>query len=309
MRRPQPRRAVVLLPNGFTLANLFFGVFAIVAASRGDYSRAGAYIVFGGVADALDGRIARATNSGSRFGEELDSLVDAISFGLAPAMIMFFAVLNQQGWDWILCFMFTMCAVIRLARFNVENTGRKKSHFTGLPSPAAGGTLATYYWFSQTDLYTQTMIADLPWHQMLRFIMLGLSFLMISNVQYAAMPTIGYKSLREILGSLLVLGTVVGVIFLPKQFFFPAAMAYVLYGLVATVFIGLLDRLPTKEHDDEDGEEHEDDDGERVVPNVMTDADEDALATRRRRRRRRARGDRPGPTPPTNPNATEDPRG
>ena len=309
MRRPQPRRAVVLLPNGFTLANLFFGVFAIVAASRGDYSRAGAYIVFGGVADALDGRIARATNSGSRFGEELDSLVDAISFGLAPAMIMFFAVLNQQGWDWILCFMFTMCAVIRLARFNVENTGRKKSHFTGLPSPAAGGTLATYYWFSQTDLYTQTMIADLPWHQMLRFIMLGLSFLMISNVQYAAMPTIGYKSLREILGSLLVLGTVVGVIFLPKQFFFPAAMAYVLYGLVATVFIGLLDRLPTKEHDDEDGEEHEDDDGESGVPNVMTDADEDALATRRRRRRRRARGDRPGPTPPTNPNATEDPRG
>lgn len=309
MRRPQPRRAVVLLPNGFTLANLFFGVFAIVAASRGDYSRAGAYIVFGGVADALDGRIARATNSGSRFGEELDSLVDAISFGLAPAMIMFFAVLNQQGWDWILCFMFTMCAVIRLARFNVENTGRKKSHFTGLPSPAAGGTLATYYWFSQTDLYTQTMIADLPWHQMLRFIMLGLSFLMISNVQYAALPTIGYKSLREILGSLLVLGTVVGVIFLPKQFFFPAAMAYVLYGLVATVFIGLLDRLPTKEHDDEDGEEHEDDDGKRIVPNVMTDADEDALATRRRRRRRRARGDRPGPTPPTNPNATEDPRG
>ncbi|MDP1860063.1 MAG: CDP-diacylglycerol--serine O-phosphatidyltransferase [Gemmatimonadaceae bacterium] len=309
MRRPQPRRAVVLLPNGFTLANLFFGVFAIVAASRGDYSRAGAYIVFGGVADALDGRIARATNSGSRFGEELDSLVDAISFGLAPAMIMFFAVLNQQGWDWILCFMFTMCAVIRLARFNVENTGRKKSHFTGLPSPAAGGTLATYYWFSQTDLYTQTMIADLPWHQMLRFIMLGLSFLMISNVQYAALPTIGYKSLREILGSLLVLGTVVGVIFLPKQFFFPAAMAYVLYGLVATVFMGLLDRLPTKVHDDEDGEEHEDDDGERVVPNVMTDADEDALATRRRRRRRRARGDRSGPTPPTNPNATEDPRG
>jgi len=308
MRRPQPRRAVVLLPNGFTLANLFFGVFAIVAASRGDYSRAGAYIVFGGVADALDGRIARATKSGSRFGEELDSLVDAISFGLAPAMIMFFAVLNQQGWDWILCFMFTMCAVIRLARFNVENTGRKKSHFTGLPSPAAGGTLATYYWFSQTDLYTQTMIADLPWHQMLRFIMLGLSFLMISNVQYAKMPTIGYKSLREILGSLLVLGTVVGVIFLPKQFFFPAAMAYVLYGLVATVFIGLLDRLPTKEHDDEDGEEYEDDDEERVVPNVMTDADEDALATRRRRRRRRARGDRPGPTPPTNPNATEDPR-
>lgn len=318
------RRAVVLLPNGFTLANLFFGVFAIVAASRGDFSRAVSYIVFGGIADALDGRVARATNSGSKFGEELDSLVDAISFGLAPTMIIYFAVFNQAGWDWIFCFMFTMCAVIRLARFNVEQAGRKKTHFTGLPSPAAGGTLATYYWFSQTDLYTQTMIANLPWHQMLRFIMLGLSFLMISNVQYAAMPTIGYRSVRQVLGSLLVLGTIFGVIFLPKQFFFPAAMAYVLYGLVATVFIGLLDRLPGNGHEDRDDRgaplvDDEEDDEARLAFDDDASVDERGEApagatstSRRRRRRRRPRGgDR---TPPSNPlpptsNPTEDPRG
>lgn len=317
MRRPQPRRAVVLLPNGFTLANLFFGVFAIVAASRGDFSQAVSYIVFGGVADALDGRVARATNSGSRFGEELDSLVDAISFGLAPTMIIYFAVFNQAGWDWIFCFMFTMCAVIRLARFNVEQAGRKKTHFTGLPSPAAGGTLATYYWFSQTDLYTETMIADLPWHQMLRYIMLGLSFLMISNVQYAAMPTIGYRSIRQILGSLLVIGTIFGVIFLPKQFFFPAAMAYVLYGLVATVFIGLLDRLPGREDAQEDSRDDphalahdlpdEDDDAALPAASVSRAAADEGAGSevRRRRRRRRSRGSRPGsPTdspPPSNP--------
>ncbi|MFP5354311.1 MAG: CDP-diacylglycerol--serine O-phosphatidyltransferase [Gemmatimonadota bacterium] len=314
MARTQPRRAVVLLPNGFTLANLFFGVFAIVAASRGDFSQAVSYIVFGGVADALDGRVARATKSGSRFGEELDSLVDAISFGLAPTMIIYFAVFNQEGWDWILCFMFTMCAVIRLARFNVEQAGRKKTHFTGLPSPAAGGTLATYYWFSQTDLYTQTMIADLPWHQMLRFIMLGLSFLMISNVQYAAMPTIGYRSVKQILGSLLVIGTIAGVIFLPKQFFFPAAMAYVLYGLVATVFIGLLDRLPGNETMDEDEDEADFADRDLVAPQ-RTHATEagaaagDATGARRRRRRRRPpRGERPFPPPDSAPpsNTTED---
>lgn len=307
MARPQPRKAVVLLPNGFTLANLFFGVFAIVAASRGDFERAVSYIVFGGVADALDGRIARATRTGSRFGEELDSLVDAISFGLAPTMIIYFAVFNQEGWDWIFCFLFTMCAVIRLARFNVEQAGRKKTHFTGLPSPAAGGTLATYYWFSQTDLYTQTMIADLPWHQMLRFIMLGLSFLMISNVQYAAMPTIGYRSVKQILGSLLVIGTVVGVIFLPKQFFFPAAMAYVLYGVVATVFIGLLDRLPGT---DAEGEEDERDDESALVSPRELAAD-GAPARRRRRRRRPQRGDRslpPSDTPPHS-HPTEDHRG
>ena len=113
----------------------------------------------GGVADALDGRVARATGTGSRFGEELDSLVDAISFGLAPAMIMYFAVLNTRtAGTGCFVFIFTSCAVMRLARFNVEQAGRKKTHFHGLPSPAAGMTLATYYWFSQTPLYNQTVI-------------------------------------------------------------------------------------------------------------------------------------------------------
>ncbi|MCC6319426.1 MAG: CDP-diacylglycerol--serine O-phosphatidyltransferase [Gemmatimonadaceae bacterium] len=287
MARPLPR-PVVLLPNGFTMANLFFGVFAIVAASRGDYSRAGTYVVLGGIADALDGRVARATRTGSRFGEELDSLVDAISFGLAPALIMYFAVLNQHGWDWIFCFLFTMCAVIRLARFNVEQAGRAKTHFHGLPSPAAGMTLATYYWFSQTPLYTQTMIADLPWHVMLRYIMLALGFLMISNVSYAALPTIGYRTVKEILGSLLVLGTIAGVIFLPKQFFFPALMGYIVYGLARTVFFGLLGRLPRGEFD--------------VGEDDVVGGTEDGLP-RRRRRRRRARSERRddvGQLPPTN---------
>lgn len=290
---PRPlRRTVILLPNGFTLANLFFGVFAIVAASRGDYSRAGAYVVFGGIADALDGRVARATRTGSRFGEELDSLVDAISFGLAPALIMYFAVLNQQGWDWIFVFLFTMCAVIRLARFNVEQAGRAKTHFHGLPSPAAGMTLATYYWFSQTELYTQTMIADLPWHVMLRYIMLGLGFLMISNVSYAAMPTIGLRTWRELMGTLLVVGTIVGVIFLPKQFFFPALMGYVVYGLGRTVFFGLLGRLPQ---------------GELAGEDELLD-DELAREGRLRRRRRRRRGQPVDPSTATLTGTPEEPR-
>lgn len=270
---PRPRRrAVVVLPNGLTLANLFFGIFAIVSASRGDFDAAARYIVFGAVADTLDGRIARATNTGSKFGSELDSLVDAISFGLAPSLIMYFAVLNNTGWDWIFCFLFTAAAVIRLARFNVEQAGRAKTHFTGLPSPAAGMTLATYWWFSQTALYTDTMIGGLPWHQMLRWVMLGLGMLMISNVQYAAVPTVGLRSWRGILGLLLVIGTLIGVIFLPKQFFFPALMCYVLYGIGRTVFLGLLDRLPAGSDDDEaytlvaDGVAVEDHDSPRRRP-------------------------------------------
>jgi len=275
-------RPIILLPNGFTLLNLFFGVFAIVAASRGNYSTAGTYIVLGGVADAIDGRVARATRSGSLFGAELDSLVDAISFGLAPALLMFFAVFNQHGWEWILCFFFTMCAVIRLARFNVEQAGRAKTHFNGLPSPMAGLTLATYYWFRESALYQNPLLVDLPWPVMLRFIMVGLSFLMISQVRYAAVPTIGYRSIREILGSLLVIGTLAGLIFLPKTFFFPAAMAYVIYGVARTVFVGFLDRRSLAELDHE------------LV------GDEDALdAGLHRRRRRRRRAGRHGP-PGTN---------
>ncbi len=293
MREPEARghkrvrRAVVVLPNGFTLINLFFGVFAIVAASRGEFSTAGLYIVFSGIADALDGRVARATRTGSRFGSELDSLVDAISFGLAPALIMYFAVLNREGWDWILVFLYVAFAVIRLARFNVEQAGRAKKYFHGLPSPAAGLTLATYYWFSQTDLYSETMIGDLPWHVVLRYLMLMLGFLMISNVSYPAVPTVGYRKPSEIVGSLVVAGTFLGVLFLPREFFFPALILYVLYGLVKTVVYGLIDRRPAGDDPviSDDGEEA------GVVPTrELLESDVSAAQRKRRRRRRHGRG-------------------
>src|ERR1041385_1128995 len=197
VRRRAVRRAVVLLPNGLTLFNLFCGIYAIILAIRGDFAAAPGFIVLGGIADTLDGRVARATGTGSRFGEELDSLVDAISFGLAPAMIMYFAVLNRSNWEWLLVFIFVSCAVMRLARFNVEQAGRKKTHFHGLPSPPPRITLASYYWFSQTPLYNQAVIlftdsktlADLPWHKILSFLMALLATLMISDVPYPAVPT------------------------------------------------------------------------------------------------------------------------
>lgn len=279
------RRAVVVLPNGFTLVNLFFGIFAIVAASRGDFTTAGLYVVFGGIADALDGRVARATRTGSRFGSELDSLVDAISFGLAPALIMYFAVLNRDGWDWIFVFLYTACAVIRLARFNVEQAGRAKKYFHGLPSPAAGLTLATYYWFSQTDLYSNTMIGDLPWDMVLRYLMLMLAFLMISNVSYPAVPTVGYRKPSEIIGSLVVASTFFGVLFLPKEFFFPALILYVVYGLVKTVVYGLMDRRPSGDAPviSDDDELDEPLTRELLEPELVA-------AQRKRRRRRRNRG-------------------
>ncbi|HEV8234981.1 MAG TPA: CDP-diacylglycerol--serine O-phosphatidyltransferase [Gemmatimonadaceae bacterium] len=248
VRRPTIRRAVVYLPNGFTLFNLFCGIFAIVLASRQNFARAALFVFLGGIADALDGRVARATGSGSRMGEELDSLVDAISFGFAPAMIMYFAVLNTENWQWLFVFLYTACAVLRLARFNVEQAGRAKTYFHGLPSPAAGLTLATYYWFSQTPLYNETIIlftdnktlSELPWHTMLPGLMGLLAVLMVSNVPYSAVPTIGWRSLKQIAASLVLVIALIGAFFRPRQFFFPALLAYVLYGALKWIVLGLI---------------------------------------------------------------------
>jgi CDP-diacylglycerol---serine O-phosphatidyltransferase len=293
----RPRRAVVILPNGATLASLFFGVFAIVAASRSEFDTAARCVVAAGICDALDGRIARATGTGSRFGSELDSLVDAISFGLAPALIMYFAVLNRNGWDWIFAFLFVACAVIRLARFNVEQAGRAKKYFHGLPSPAAGMTLATYFWFSQTSVYNQTVIGDLNWPLGLRGLMLVLAFLMISNVSYPAVPSVGFRKLSEILGTLVVFATLVGVLFLRAEFYFPALVLYVLYGLAKTVIFGLLDKHPIG-----DSPVISDDDDQILIPAtsiVASGPETPRQRPHRRRRRRRPPG--PGDSPRGNP--------
>lgn len=306
MQRPRlPRPSMVMLPNGVTLLNLFFGIFAIVAAARGDFGRAVLYVLIGAIADAIDGRVARATRTGTRFGEELDSLVDAISFGLAPAMIMYFAVLHKDGWDWLFVFGFTACAVIRLARFNVEQAGRAKTHFHGLPSPAAGGVLASYYWFSQTSLYTETAIGGLPWHILLRYLMAGLAFLMVSDVPYPAWPTFSLRTVRGALGLLGFLALAIGLVFLPREFFFPVGIGYVVLGVASAVMNGLLDR--GGRHDFPAAADDADDDSPVESPADLADelaaGDEPYPSRRRRRRRRRGRGGPPDQSPPQEPTA------
>ncbi|MBK5188651.1 MAG: CDP-diacylglycerol--serine O-phosphatidyltransferase [Gemmatimonadaceae bacterium] len=288
--RPAMRRAVVLIPNGFTLANLFFGIYAMVNAARGDYIAAGWCVILGGVMDALDGRVARATRTGSQFGVELDSLVDAISFGVAPAFIMYFAVLNRDSWAWLVCFAFIACAVMRLARFNVEQGGRAKTHFHGLPSPAAGMTLATYYWFTQTSWYHY--VDGWPWHTVLPAVMLTLSFLMISHVLYPAMPRVSMRNVRGIIGAVLLAAAVIAIFVEPLRYAFPILVAYVAFGLLRTIFYGLMERLPTGDPlmDDEDDEEPDEYSIRREIEVVDT-----PVAERRGRRRDRRSTNFPKP--------------
>jgi CDP-diacylglycerol--serine O-phosphatidyltransferase len=205
------QRGVVILPSAFTLGNLFFGVYAIVSASRGDFVWAAWFVVFAGVLDVLDGSVARFTRTGSRFGAELDSLVDAISFGVAPGFILYRVFFEGTQGYWILSFVYIMAVVVRLARFNIEQGGEAKRHFHGLPSPAAGMTLACFYPFSQTPFFQQNF-ADLRW--------------------------------LDIMAVTVVLAGVFAALTVPRYFLFSLGALYITWGLLKSVILGLLDRLP-----------------------------------------------------------------
>jgi CDP-diacylglycerol--serine O-phosphatidyltransferase len=238
--RPSMRRVVVVVPSLFTLFNLFFGIWSMVLATRGEFYRAGWYILFAGILDTLDGRLARLSNTGSKFGEELDSLVDIVSFGVAPAFLMYMLAFGNAGQaEWIFCYFYVMAVAIRLARFNVLQAGQPKDAFIGLPSPAAGITLATYYPFTQSDLY-QNALRNLPWHHLLQLLMILLTILMVSNVRYATMPRASARTLRGVLGLVTILFVLVFGIVEHDVFFFPLGIAYMAYGVLRAAFLGLL---------------------------------------------------------------------
>jgi len=237
------RQVVVVMPSAFTLANLFFGFWAIISAYNGNFRWAGWFIVFAGILDVLDGRIARLAKTSSRFGEELDSLVDLVSFGVAPALIMYFLEFNTAGkFAWVLCWIYVVAAAIRLARFNVVAAGKPSAWFTGIPSPAAGMTLACYYPFTQTSWYRASLAyLDLQ-HQGLVLLMLVLGVLMVSNVKYPKMPGFSFRTGRQAMVTILVLGCMGAALVKPDYVLFPLGLAYGLFGIVRGALLGLSER-------------------------------------------------------------------
>ena len=239
LRRPGIRRVVVVVPSLFTLFNLFFGFWSMVLAARGEYYPASWFIVFAGVLDLLDGRVARLSGAGTRFGAELDSLVDLVSFGVAPAFLLYSIHFAGGGpAAWIFCYFYVMAVAIRLARFNVIQAGRTKTYFVGLPSPAAGMTIATYYPFTRTVLYQERLLG-LNWDLLLIFLVVGLSALMVSTVRYAQLPRAGLRSVRGLLGLATNLSILIFGIWKRDVFFFPLGIAYMMYGVVRAALLGL----------------------------------------------------------------------
>lgn len=275
------QRGIIIVPSALTIANLFFGMWAMVSAASGEFSRAAWLIVFAGITDTLDGRVARATKTGSRFGEELDSLVDAISFGVAPSLILYHLFLVDGDYSWIAAFWYVSACVIRLARFNIEQAGHAKYAYHGLPSPSAGMLLATFYPFSQTAFFA-TYVSHWNWPMIMTTLMVVLGFLMMSHILYPVVPKVGVRNTRGIVNGIFLLTMITLAATIPSLYFFPALLGYVAYGILKSTLMGFLDRLPDR--DPMLDEDEADDAGEE-----LREIDYGELSPGRLRRPRRQR--------------------
>ena len=190
LERPPPRsRGIYLLPNLFTTCGLFAGFYAIIAAANSQFTAAAIAVFVAGIMDGIDGRVARLTGTSSAFGVQYDSLADLVSFGLAPALVMYHWSLSALKFDggtmgrvgWAVAFLYAACAALRLARFNTQVGVVDKRWFVGLASPAAAGLMASFVWTCQ----------DFGWSgEELRYAALALTvvagLLMVSRVRYTS---------------------------------------------------------------------------------------------------------------------------
>lgn len=185
--KTKPMKGIYLLPNLVTTAALFSGFFAILAGMNGQFEKAAIAVFVAMILDGLDGRVARWTNTQSEFGEQYDSLSDLVSFGLAPALVMYqWALVSMRdtsvAWGklgWMAAFIYVACAALRLARFNAQIDEVDKRHFVGLPSPSAAGIMVGMIWMLH-DLELSGKSFEIA----ALFMSIFAGLLMVSNLKY-----------------------------------------------------------------------------------------------------------------------------
>ena len=192
-QRPR-RKGIYVLPNLFTLAALFGGFYAVVMAMNGRFDQAAIGVFCAMVLDSLDGRVARMTNTQSAFGEQMDSLSDMVSFGAAPALIVYEWALRGLGKaGWAAAFVYCACAALRLARFNTNIGVIDKRFFQGLPSPAAAALVIGFIWIMD-DAGFREGVRDIPWLVWTTFgITLFAGLTMVTNVPFYSFKDFGLK--------------------------------------------------------------------------------------------------------------------
>ena len=220
------RRGIYLLPNLFTLAALFAGFYAIVQAMNLNFDLASIAIFVAMVLDSLDGRVARLTKTQSAFGAEFDSLSDMVSFGAAPALVMYEWVLRDMGkWGWVAAFLYCACAALRLARFNTMLDVADKRWFTGIPSPAAAALVAGFVWIVDDYAFDPESIR---WYALFVTVFAGLT--MVSSLKYWSFKTINLRKSVPFVVILLSVAVVVLLSLYPPLVLFAGFVAYALSG-------------------------------------------------------------------------------
>lgn len=253
---------IYILPNLMTTANLFCGFFSVILSIKGEFKYAAIAVVIAAVFDQLDGRLARLTHATSKFGAEYDSLCDLVSFGMAPAMLMYLWALNPYGrFGMMASFLFVACGALRLARFNVQIGVVEKNYFQGLPIPMAAGILTSSYLAFDDLGWTPS-----EWRGLLIFAMvIIMAFVMVSNFRYRSFKDLDLKErlpFKYLVAGLIVLVTVA---------LYPEVMLFVLfltYGTLGAIFgvlqIGKKHRIKAnayapEQSREEDLQEEEDD--------------------------------------------------
>jgi len=229
------KRGIYLLPSVLTTFGMFAGFYSIISSINGDFTIAAISIMIAMMWDTLDGRVARLTNTQSAFGAEYDSLADLVSFGLAPALLVYQWTLYELGrFGWLASFVYLTCAALRLARFNTQVGIADKRYFQGLPSPAAAGVIASMIWLKiWTFASFDSDVISLGYYLGAGItILCGL--LMVSNLRYYSFKELDSKkaSFRFLL---IVIMSLIILVYKPNIILFTGFFIYLLSGPVITI--------------------------------------------------------------------------
>ncbi|MCK5878756.1 MAG: CDP-diacylglycerol--serine O-phosphatidyltransferase [Holophagae bacterium] len=250
MKKIELKKGVFIIPSLFTVSNLFFGFSCMVLAQRGDYRMAGIMIFIAGLMDMLDGRIARLTGTESHFGAELDSIVDMVSFGVAPAFLVYhwaftgtdlntFPIIPRLGWA--AAFLFLTCGALRLARFNIQKGKVSSRYFVGLPIPAGAALIASIVLRFPNGV-------NLPFFSYLVFaLVVFTALMMVSRARYRSFKDVDLKSKASSTVMVAIAIVIMGILVTPSTVLSLAFGLYLIHPFGNRLFIPTTTQLNTKE--------------------------------------------------------------
>jgi CDP-diacylglycerol--serine O-phosphatidyltransferase len=226
-------RGIYLLPNLFTTAALFAAFYSVIAAVKGYFDTASMAIFIAMVADTLDGRVARMTNTQSAFGAEYDSLSDMVAFGIAPALLAYMWALSSLGkLGWLAAFLYVAATALRLARFNTQAHDQDKRYFQGIPCPAAAGAVAGAVWLCAANHVVSSVYLAIP----LAMLTIFAAALMVSTIRYHSFKQIDLKGKVPFFFVVIPVLVITAIAMDPPEILFGIFFVYALSGPLMTLW-------------------------------------------------------------------------